>query len=70
MAGIKLSEADYKGLDEYLTAILNAYKDREVDLLRAQTTLAHTMTVAVMGNEGGFQEHIRISPTARWGKPT
>jgi hypothetical protein len=65
MSGMKLSEADYKALDEYLTAILNAYRDGEVDLMRARATLAHVMTVAVMGNEGGFKEHIRIYPTAR-----
>ena len=66
--GMKLSEADYKALDECLTALLDAYKTGEVDLIRARTYIAHTITLAVMDNEGGFKEYIRVPPATRWKK--
>lgn len=63
-----LSEADHKALDECLTALLDAYKTGEVDLIRARTYIAHAITLAVMGNEGGYKEYIRIPPATRWEK--
>ena len=47
---IDLSESDHNLLDEYLNAVLNAYRDGFLDLATARGDLAHLIAAAAKDN--------------------
>ena len=45
---LELSEIDHGVLDQYLNAILDAFKSGKMEQLEARSELAHTITAATL----------------------
>lgn len=58
------TNADQEALDNFLGAMLDAYKAGRADRLRVIGILAHAMTAAAIDNQGEFEKYIRL-PEAR-----
>ena len=57
---LNLSENDHHILDEYLNAVLDAYKAGEIDQLEARSDLAHTIAAAAE-DEPGMMAYVRAA---------
>ncbi|MQX37891.1 hypothetical protein [Roseospira navarrensis] len=49
---IELNETDHKGLDNFLSQVLDWHASGEIDKLSAVGVIAHVFTAAAIDNEG------------------
>lgn len=57
---LNLSENDHNILDEYLNAVLDAYKADKINRLEARSDLAHTIAAAAE-DEPGTMAYVRAA---------
>lgn len=61
---LELSEKDHHTLDEYLNKVLDAYKNNEMNQLKARSELAHVIAAAAQDN-AAMIAHVRAFLSAQ-----
>lgn len=58
-------EIDHWAIDDYLNAVLNAFKTGTIDIVEARSDLAHAIVAVAIDNKA-FKHYIRRSVQRRW----
>lgn len=64
---IELSSSDHKAIDDFIDAILDAYRAGTITQVEARVDLAHAIATAARGSED-LKSYVRIPPVEKWTK--